>query len=79
MRYYFAGVYSAKKPAEGFYQIAAGTEQVGSILCRSPAGTGVNASGHVPQSRHGNAADGGGNCAKQISPNDLTPSRPTNF
>lgn len=79
MRYYFAGFYPAKKPAEGFYQIAAGTEQVGSILCRSPAGTGVNASGHVPQSRHGNAADGGGNCAKQISPNDLTPSRPTSF
>ena len=79
MRYYFANFYPMKKPAEGFYQIAAGTERVGSILCRSPEGTGVNAPGHYPQSRHGNAASGGGNCAAQISPNDLVPSRPTNF
>lgn len=42
----------------------------GSTLCTSPAGTGINATGHKPQSRYGAAAPGRGNCAGQICVND---------
>jgi len=79
MRYSFAKFYPMKKPSDGFYEIAAGAERVGSILCNSSEGTGVNDSGHYPQSRHGNAADEAGNCAAQISPNDAVKPRATPF
>lgn len=79
MRYYFANFYRMKPPGDGFYQIEPGAERIGFSLCRSPEGTGVNSTGHYPQSRHGNAANGAGNCAAQISPNDLVPPRPEPF
>jgi hypothetical protein len=73
MRYYFANFYPMTKPADGYYQIAAGDERVGFSLCQSQEGTGVNGSGHYPKSRHGNAARGAGNCQAQLCPNDLFP------
>lgn len=79
MRYYFAVFYPMKKPGEGYYQIGAGDERFGLDLCASPEGTGVNAPGHYPQSRHGKAASGAGNCAGQICPNDLVPPRPSPY
>lgn len=39
-------------------------------LCASGTGTGVNAAGHKPQSRYGDAAAGRGSCKKQICVND---------
>jgi hypothetical protein len=79
MRYYFADFYPMKAPGKGYYRIALGAERIGSTLCRSQEGTGVNAPSHDPQSRHGNAPTGAGNCAAQISPNDLVLPRPTPY
>ena len=77
MRYHFARFYPFTGRRDAFYLITPGTERIGLELCRSPAGTGVNASSWSPQSRHGNAADGAGNCAALICPNDAVPPRPT--
>ncbi len=73
MRYTFANFYRMKNPAQGYYQIAPGAERMGFSLCQAPKGTGVNGDEHYPQSRHGNAAAGAGNCAAQICPNDAVP------
>ncbi len=78
MRYYFADLYEMAG-GKGFYRIAAGAEHIGFYLCRSPAGTGVNAPGHKPQSRHGPAGAGGGNCFGQLCPNDAIPPRASQF
>ncbi len=79
MRYHFARFYPFAGRRDAFYFIAPGAERIGFELCRSTAGTGVNAPAWVPQSRHGPAADGGGNCAAQICPNDLVPPRKPAF
>jgi hypothetical protein len=45
-------------------------EPVGGALCTAPAGTGVNAAAHVPQSRYGAAQQHRGGCAHQILVSD---------
>ncbi len=47
-------------------------EMTGMFLCEDPAGNGVNASDHAPQSRYGdaNAAARRGNCKHQVCVND---------
>lgn len=77
MRYYFAKFYESKKPAsigsKQYYLIEKGTEPTGMAICHDKTGTGVNAAGHNPQSRYGDAANG--NCFSQICPNDAVPPR----
>ncbi len=77
MRYYFAKFYESKKaPAFGgkqYYLVDPGTEHIGTAICQDKLGTGVNASGHAPQSRYGDAANG--DCFSQICPNDAVPPR----
>lgn len=79
MRYHFATFYPMTGGRNGYYRIAAGDERLGFGLCTSSTGTGVNDPGRQPQSRHGSAADGGGNCAGQICPNDAVPPPPAKF
>lgn len=75
MRYHFAKFYEADGRKDTFYVITPGTERIGLNICRSGAGTGANAPTHRPQSRHGNAAAGEGNCFSQICPNDAVEPR----
>ncbi len=78
MRYYFAKFYEGKGGSgKTFYKVTPGSERIGKQLCRSAAGTGVNAPKppNLPQSRYGNAADDAGNCFEQICPNDAIPPR----
>jgi len=75
MRYYFAQAYPKKGSDNEYYFIPPGSNPIGVELCELPAGTGVNASGRAPQSRHGDAAPGRGNCAAQLNPNDAVPPR----
>ena len=44
MRYFFANAYQSLANSSNYYLSAAGTENVGTSLCTSAAGTGVNAS-----------------------------------
>jgi hypothetical protein len=87
MRYKFAEAYKAKRGltvADGaggttrasrrtFLRVPKGTEDVGTEICESPTGTGVNDANHAPQSRYGNARQNYGDCAAQICPNDAYP------
>jgi len=73
MRYYFADLYRAQGRPNTFYLAESGTERMGLELCESPVGTGINAASRRPQSRFGDAAEGRGNCAAQICPNDAIP------
>lgn len=76
MRYYFAKYYEAKgRPEKTLYLVTPGTEHIGMEICHSGTGTGINAAGHKPQSRYGNAAGDAGNCFEQICPNDAIPPR----
>lgn len=75
MRYYFAQAYEKKGSETEYIFIPPGTNPIGVELCELPAGTGVNAAGRTPQSRHGDAAPGRGNCAAQVNPNDAVPPR----
>lgn len=82
MRYYFAQFCEGKfAPFSGatkaYYLLEPGTEPIGMTLCRSAAGTGVNAAGRTPQPRYGDAAAGCGNCFADICPNDAIAPRPT--
>ena len=70
MRYFFANAYQSTANSSNYYLSAAGTESVGSSLCPSPSGTGVNASSHKPQSRYGNAAPNRGACQNWVCVND---------
>lgn len=70
MRYFFANAYPKNGDGSTYYLSTAGTEPVGSTLCTSPAGTGVNGPGFKPQSRYGNAADGRGACRSWVCVND---------
>jgi len=79
MRYHFASFYPFTGRRDAFYLITPGSEKIGFELCRSPAGTGVNAPGNTPQSRHGDATPGAGNCVAQICPNDAAPLRKSAF
>jgi len=75
MRYYFAKYYESKKPAtigdKQYYLVGEGTEHTGLQICHDKIGTGVNASGHKPQSRYSDAANG--DCFTHICPNDGVP------
>jgi len=73
MRYYFADLYVAQGRPNTYYLIDPGTDRIGLELCESPAGTGVNAANRRPQSRFGDAAEGRGNCASMLCPNDAIP------
>lgn len=75
MRYYFAQAYEKNGSEYDYIFIPLGSNPIGLQLCELPAGTGVNASGRTPQSRHGDAAPGHGNCAAQLNPNDAVPPR----
>jgi hypothetical protein len=76
MRYYFAKFYDANNASEKtVYEVTPGTECIGLEICRSGAGSGINGTGHVPQSRYGSAAGDAGNCFEQICPNDAIPPR----
>jgi hypothetical protein len=77
MRYYFAKAYPVKGSDSDFIFIPPETNVVGLGMCTSPKGTGVNSALHRPQSRHGDAAPGDGNCRGQICPNDAIPLRKT--
>lgn len=77
MRYYFADFYRKTGAADTFYRVTPGSERIGMELCRSGAGTGINAASHKPQSRYFNAAGDAGNCFNQICPNDAVPPRKT--
>jgi hypothetical protein len=68
MRYDSRGYYSKANPATVRYCVK--PEPAGQTLCSSPAGTGFNASGHLPQPRYGDAASNRGNCRGQILVND---------
>lgn len=77
MRYYFAKFYESKQaPAIGkkqYYLVDKETERIGMEICHDKTGTGVNAPGHKPQPRYGDAANG--DCFKAICPNDAVPAR----
>lgn len=77
MRYYFAEFYPVRGKEDTYYLVPPGTERIGIDICHSRHGTGINASGHQPQSRYGDAAGDGGNCFEQICPNDAIPPRPS--
>lgn len=70
MRYFFANAYQSTANSSNYYLSAAGTESVGTSLCTSPSGTGVNATSHKPQSRYGNAAPNRGACQSWVCVND---------
>jgi hypothetical protein len=71
MRYFFAQVYPAAPPAQNvFYAVSAGSEPVGSGLCDSAAGTGVNDPDRTPQPRYFDAQAGRGGCAFWICVSD---------
>jgi len=70
MRYGDKGVfYSDADPAVRYIPDQA-QWQNRTAFCTDPHGTGVNAPGHRPQSRYGDAAPGRGNCAGQLLVND---------
>ena len=75
MRYYFAKFYEMKGRKDDLYLVTPGTERIGIDICHAGTGTGINAPGHQPQSRYGNAAAGEGDCFNQICPNDAIPPR----
>lgn len=75
MRYYFAQAYGKNGSNTDYFYIPPGTNPIGVELCELPTGTGINAAGRKPQSRHGDAAPGHGNCAAQVNPNDAVPPR----
>lgn len=82
MRYYFAQFCEGKfapfgGASKAYYLVEPGTEPIGMEICRSGAGTGVNAAGRTPQPRYGDAAAGEGNCFSNICPNDAIAPRPT--
>jgi len=52
------------------------SEPVGGAICTSPAGTGVNAAAHVPQSRYGAAKQNRGGCVHQILVTDAVDAPP---
>ena len=67
MRYDDAKAYRSQADPKVRYVVE---EAAGSALCNAFVGTGVNDSGHKPQSRYGNAASGRGFCRSQILVND---------
>ena len=75
MRYYFARFYEAKRAKNTLYIVTPGSERISIDLCHAGTGTGINAPGHKPQTRYGNAAAGEGDCFSQICPNDAIPPR----
>ncbi|MEO6002986.1 MAG: hypothetical protein ABIZ04_13480, partial [Opitutus sp.] len=76
-RYYFAKLYEKKGAPKTFYYITDHqTERAGLALCRSLAGTGINAPSRAPQPRYGDTLHGWGECADWIVFNDAVPPGP---
>lgn len=67
MRYDDATAYRSQADSKVRYIVE---EAVGTGLCNGFVGTGVNDSGHQPQSRYGDARSGRGFCRSQILVND---------
>jgi hypothetical protein len=76
MRYFFANVYPSKTDSTVYYISKAGTEPLGTLLCTSPAGTGINGPSHQPQSRYSDARNGRGACQNWVCVNDKYPPIP---
>ena len=73
----FLLVQAGKRVANAYYYIGdKHTERAGLGLCRSRAGTGINASGRKPQPRYGDTNSGWGDCADWIVFNDAAPNEP---
>ena len=68
MRYDSAGAYVSLADPDVRYR--ATNEPTGTMLCRSPLGTGVNEMGRQPQARYGDSDSGRGDCYHQILVND---------
>jgi hypothetical protein len=76
MRYAFAQLYPQSDDNTIFYQVPDGTEPLGSIICDSPIGTGVNDPNRTipkqhPQPRYSNARSGRGACESWVCVNDV--------
>jgi hypothetical protein len=76
MRYFFAIVYPKENDPSVYYISTAGTEPIGTTLCDSAGGTGINAAGRDPQPRYFDAASGRGRCQKWVCVNDKYPPVP---
>jgi hypothetical protein len=70
MRYFFAQVYPSASASDTYYLVPAGTEPLGSMICDSAAGTGVNDPNRKPQARYFDAAPGRGGCQFWICVSD---------
>lgn len=75
MRYPFAKIYPKLGDPTTYYMVPAGSEPLGTTLCASPVGTGVNASTHIPQPRFGDARSGRGACLSWACVNDYYPTQ----
>lgn len=75
MRYYFATAYPVPGSPKTYYLVRPGANRAGRELCKTPEGTGANASSHKPKSRFGDSAPNRGGCFKYICPNDAIPPR----
>jgi hypothetical protein len=76
MRYPFAQLYPQSDDNTIFYQVPDGTEPLGSIICDSLIGTGVNDPNRTiptqhPQPRYFNARPGRGACESWVCVNDV--------
>ncbi len=71
MRYFFANSYQKTGDATTYYITTSGTEPSGTNLCPTPAGTGINGSGHSPQPRYFDATVGA--CQTWVCVNDNIP------
>jgi len=70
MRYFFSNAYQSVFDSSTYFMVSAGTESPGRALCKSPAGTGINAPDHQPQPRFFDAANLRGACQTWVCVND---------
>jgi len=79
MRYSLAEIYPmGPEPPNPliYYSVPAGTEPSGLQICSAGDGTGVNGTGHMPQSRYSAAAANHGSCKFWVCVNDKIPADP---
>jgi hypothetical protein len=72
MRYPFGELYPSTADSAVYYRVGDGTEPLGSSLCNSPAGTGINGP-RSPQPRYYGARSGRGACEKWVCVSDSYP------
>jgi hypothetical protein len=68
MRYVVAKAYKSQSNPSVRYWVS--SEPIGTTLCRTNSGTGINAPGRTPQPRYGDAQTGRGDCYHQVRVND---------